>query len=238
MQLLSSHTREAVSVWGDTQDFSSSVLGNTRGSWDNLGTPISLRRRIPRAPWRFIPNPSHAPIRLLKAALCPLSVQQVLNTSCACISSFPLDRVEGQICLWTQILNFRPICDLYWPVMLRTWKVLCLMRKWTLFLFHLDHTSLTKNLSKAKNFKNHCYEWSENLLSKEVPKRSVLIADLFVSFNFLLQQWGSFHTHTKRSFVFPSMCEFCGILSGYRKAYLYFQHLACQQQLLWKHPLL
>lgn len=48
--LLSSHTREAVSVWRDTQEFSSSVLENTRGSWDNLGTPISLRRRILRAP--------------------------------------------------------------------------------------------------------------------------------------------------------------------------------------------
>lgn len=135
------------------------------------------------------------------------------------LSLSPWKRVEGQVWLWIQILNFWPICDLYWSVVLVTWKVLCLMRKWTLFLFqlpypwfNLNHISFTKNLSKAKNFKNHCYERSKNLHCKEVPRWSIAIADLFVSLDFLVQQWVNFHTHTKRSFVFPNMCESYGIL--------------------------
>lgn len=172
-----------------------------------------------------------------------LSPQCSVNINCGCLFLLPLEtECKGSSACGFKywILNFRPVYDLCCSVMLRTWKVLCLRRKWSLFLFqlpnpcfHLDHVSPTKNLSKAKNFKNRCYERSE---SKEVPKRSVLIAHLFVSFNLLLQQRVNFHTHTKRSFVFPSTCEFCGILSGYRKAYLYFQSLTCQKQLLWKHP--
>lgn len=125
----------------------------------------------------------------------------------------------GQIWLWIHILNFGPICDLYWSVVFATWKVLCLVRKWTLFLFqlpyawfNLNHIFLTKNLSKAKNSKNYRYEWSKNLHCKGVPKWSIAIAGLFISLGFLVQPWVNFHTHTKRPFVVLSMCESYGIL--------------------------
>lgn len=125
----------------------------------------------------------------------------------------------SQIWLWIHTLNFGPICDLYWSVVFATWKVVCLVRKWTLFLFqlpyawfNLNHISLTKNLSKAKNFKNYRYEWSKNLHCKGVPKWSIAIAGLFVSLGFLVQPWVNFHTHTKRSFVVLGMCESYGIL--------------------------
>lgn len=127
-------------------------------------------------------------------------------------------RVEGRIQLWIQILNFRLWCIL--SVMLITWKVLCLIRKWTLFpfqlpypWFNLSNISLTKNLSKGKNFKNDRYEWSKNLHCREVPKSSTAIAHLFVSLGVLVQRWVNFHTHTQRSFVVLSMCESYGILS-------------------------
>lgn len=203
-------------------------------SWKILEVPgrVWTLSGLFRAPWRSILNPSHAPIDLIHQAAEAGTLWSFLIFSdfwtgserkmWMCLSPFPWNRVGGQIWLWILILNFRPVCcACNVKSILFNKKVELLLFQLLYPWFNLNHISLTKNLSKAKNFKNHCYGRSKNLHCKEVPKWSIPIADLFVSLDFLVQQWVNFHTHTKRSFVFPSMCESYGILLEKKKKHIF-----------------
>lgn len=189
-------------------DRSSPVL-----SWKTPEVPGRIWRRIFRVPWRFTPNPSHAPINLThQAAGWELSVPSVFSdTNWGCLFPISLGTewkgrsacefkswISGlsMICIGLSCLEHEK-CS----VKEKVDSLFQLPKPW----FHLDPVSLTKNLSKAKNFKNHCYEWFKNLHTKEVPKWSVLIADFLLSWISWFRN-GSVFTHTQKDLLFSQVC--------------------------------